>query len=77
MRIQLTVSAEEALAIGTDLAYIKAEKDRKIIQPHTYRFLVKVFREAKATSLNAYLQGSICSIPCVNHGLNRKEKNDE
>jgi hypothetical protein len=57
MRIHLTVSAEEALAIGTDLAYIKAEKDRKIIQPHTYRLLVRVFKEAKATSLNAYLQG--------------------
>jgi hypothetical protein len=48
---------EEALAIGRDLAYIKAEKDRKIIQPLTYRFLVKVFKEAKTTSLNAYLQG--------------------
>jgi hypothetical protein len=57
IRIQLTVSAEEALAIGMDLAYIKAEKDRKIIQPHTYRFLVRVFKEAKTTSLNAYLQG--------------------
>jgi hypothetical protein len=57
MRIQLTVSAEEALAIGRNLAYLKAEKDRKIIQPLTYRFLVKVFREAKTTSLNAYLQG--------------------
>jgi hypothetical protein len=57
MRIELTVSAEEALAIGRDLAYIKAEKDRKIIQPLTYRFLVKAFREAKTASLNVYLQG--------------------
>jgi hypothetical protein len=57
MRIELTVSTEEALAIGRDLAYIKAEKDRKIIQPLTYRFLVKVFKEAKTASLNAYLQG--------------------
>jgi hypothetical protein len=57
IRIGLTVSAEEALAIGMDLAYIKAEKDRKIIQPCTYRFLVKVFKEAKTASLNAYLQG--------------------
>jgi hypothetical protein len=57
IRIGLTVSAEEALAIGMDLAYIKAEKDRKIIQPLTYRFLVKVFKEAKTSSLNAYLQG--------------------
>jgi hypothetical protein len=57
MRIQLTVSAEEALAIGMDLAYIKAEKDRKIIQPPTYRFLVRVFNEAKTASLNAYRQG--------------------
>jgi hypothetical protein len=57
IRIGLAVSAEEALAIGRDLAYIKAEKDRKIIQPLTYRFLVKVFKEAKTTSLNAYLQG--------------------
>jgi hypothetical protein len=57
MRIQLTVSAEEALAIGMDLAYIKAGKNRKIIQPATCRFLVRVFREAKTTSLNAYLQG--------------------
>jgi hypothetical protein len=55
--IRLAVSAEEALAIGMDLAYIKAEKDRKIIQPDTYRFLVKVFKEAKVSSLNAYLQG--------------------
>jgi hypothetical protein len=57
VRIELTVSVEEALAIGRDLAYIKAEKDKKIIQPLTYRFLVKVFREAKTTSLNEYLQG--------------------
>jgi hypothetical protein len=57
IRIGLTVSAEEALAIGTDLAYIKAEKDRKIIQPVTCRFLARVFKEAKASSLNAYLQG--------------------
>jgi hypothetical protein len=57
MRIQLTVSEEEALAIGRDLAYIKAEKDRKIIQPLTCRFLVRVLREAKTASLNAYLQG--------------------
>jgi hypothetical protein len=57
IRIQLTVSAEEALAIGRDLAYIKAEKDRKIIQPLTCRFLARAFREAKASSLTAYLQG--------------------
>jgi hypothetical protein len=57
VRIQLTVSAEEALAIGMDLAYIKAEKDRKIIQPSTYRFLVRAFNEAKVTSLSAYRQG--------------------
>jgi hypothetical protein len=57
VRIQLTVSAEEALAIGRDLAYIKAEKDKKIIQPPTYRFLVRAFNEAKTTSLNAYRQG--------------------
>jgi hypothetical protein len=57
MRIQLTVSAEEALAIGMDLAYIKAEKGRKIIQPLTRRFLARAFNEAKTASLNAYLQG--------------------
>jgi hypothetical protein len=57
MRIQLTVSAEEVLAIGMDLAYIKAEKDRKIIQPITYRFLARAFQETRASSLNAYLQG--------------------
>jgi hypothetical protein len=57
MRIELTVSAEEALAIGRDLAYIKAEKDRKIIQPLTCRSLIRVLREAKTASLNAYLQG--------------------
>ncbi|MDR3123298.1 MAG: hypothetical protein LBU16_05920 [Treponema sp.] len=57
IRIGLAVSAEEVMAIGRDLAYIKVEKDRKIIQPLTYRFLVKVFKEAKTSSLNAYLQG--------------------
>jgi hypothetical protein len=57
IRIQLTVSLEEALAIGRDLAYIKAEKDRKIIQPLTRRFLVRVFKAAKIASFNAYLQG--------------------
>jgi hypothetical protein len=31
IRIGLSISAEEALAIGMDLAYIKAEKDRKIM----------------------------------------------
>jgi hypothetical protein len=51
------MSEEEALAIGRDLAYLMAEKDRKIIQPHTCRFLVRVFNEAKTVSLNAYLQG--------------------
>jgi hypothetical protein len=57
VRIQLAISAEEALAIGMDLAYIKAEKDRKMMQPATCRFLTRVFREAKASCLNAYLQG--------------------
>ncbi|MDR2019942.1 MAG: hypothetical protein LBQ14_04165 [Treponema sp.] len=57
VRIQLTISAEEALVIGMDLVYIKAEKDKKIIQPLTCRFLTRIFREAKASSLNAYLQG--------------------
>jgi hypothetical protein len=63
IRIQLTVSAEEALAIGMDLAYIKAEKDRKIIKPLTYRFLVKVFNGAKTSSLNTYLGGKNTSCP--------------
>jgi hypothetical protein len=57
IQIQLTVSAEEALAIGMDLAYIKVEKGRKIIQPVTYRFLARAFKETRASSLNAYLQG--------------------
>ena len=57
IRITITLSVEEALAIGRDLAYIKAENDRKIIQPPTYRFLVRVFNEAKTTSLNAYQRG--------------------
>jgi hypothetical protein len=56
-RIGLAVSAEEALAIGRDFAYLKAEKDRKSIQPLTYRFLVKVFKEAKTASLSVCLQG--------------------
>ncbi|MDR0388085.1 MAG: hypothetical protein LBH57_08615 [Treponema sp.] len=55
--VKLTVSAEEARAVGRDLAYIKAEKDRKLIHPVTYRFLVRVFKEAKTASLKAYFQG--------------------
>jgi hypothetical protein len=65
IRIRLAISAEEALAIGRDLAYIKAEKNMKTIQPLTYSFLVKVFREAKTTSLNMRLQGeNILSALC-------------
>jgi hypothetical protein len=55
--IKLTLSEEEARAVGRDLAYIKAGRDRKIIHPVTYRFLVRVFKEAKTVSLNAYMQG--------------------
>jgi hypothetical protein len=40
-----------------DLAYIKTEKDRKIVQPVTCRFLARAFKEIRASSLNAYLQG--------------------
>jgi hypothetical protein len=57
MRVELTVTPKEALAIGRDLAYIKAEKDRKIIHPLTFRFLVKVFKGAKTSSRDSYRRG--------------------
>jgi hypothetical protein len=68
IRIHLTVSAEEALAIGMDLAYLKAEKGRKTIQPVTCCFLARAFKETRSSGLNAYLQGKH-----MLHALNKSQ----
>jgi hypothetical protein len=57
IKIELAVTPEEALAIGRDLAYIRAEKGRKIIQPLTCRFLVKVFKGVEKSSRESYGAG--------------------
>jgi hypothetical protein len=77
MRIELTVTPKEALAIGRDLAWLKAEKDRKILRSLTRRFLVKVFREAEASGRDSYRRGKHMLRTLYETGFEAKGEDNE
>jgi hypothetical protein len=77
MRIELTVTPKEALAIGRDLAWLGAEKDGKILQPLTRRFLAKVFRGVETSSRDSYRRGKHMLRTLYETGFEAKGEDNE